>query len=114
VPWRQWPALESAGQRLEDLRDQFDLSTGYVYGLLQFVNLRQQEQQGEAEAAMWRSRFGYRTRRFVVDRQRGLDDDARRQRYAELAHDIGASGIEALGSAYRIVLFNHLYGHRDR
>jgi CRISPR-associated protein Csm1 len=114
VHWRQWPALESAGQRLDALRDQFALSTGYVYGLLQFVNLRQKEQEGEPEAAMWRSRFGYRTRRFVVDRQRGLDDDARRQRYIELAHDIGASGIEALGSAYRIVLFNHLYRHRDR
>lgn len=114
VDWGRWTELEASLERLQELRQQLDLTTGYVYGLLQFVDMRQKELGGDPESAMWRSRFGYRTRRFVIDRQRGLDDTARRQRFVELAADIGASGIEGLGPAYRIVLFNHLYQFRDR
>lgn len=63
---------------------------------------------------MWRSRLRYRTKRFVVDRIKGLDDEARQRRFVELVTDIGDLGIKQLGSSYRIVLFNHLYQHRDR
>jgi CRISPR-associated protein Csm1 len=114
VAWRQWARLENALARLDELCDQLDLSTGYVYGLLQFVTMREAEVKGRPEAAMWRSRFGYRTRRFVVDRQRGIDDVARQSRFKELASDVGERGIAGLGGAYRIVLYNHLYQQRDR
>jgi CRISPR-associated protein Csm1 len=114
VPWSLWPDLEAALDRLEALRADLALSTSYVYGLLQFVELRAQEAARQPEAAMWRSRLRYRTKRFVVDRIRGLDDAARQRRFVELVTDIGNRGIERLGSSYRIVLFNHLYQHRDR
>lgn len=114
VSWMQWLHLETAFDRLGALRAEVDLSTGYVYGLLQFVDLRQREAAGDPEAAMWRSRFKYRTRRFVVDRIRGLDEATRQRRFIELATDIGAKGIDQLGASYRIVLFNHLYQFRDR
>jgi CRISPR-associated protein Csm1 len=104
VDWGRWAELEASLNRLQDLHQQLHLTTGYVYSLLQFVDMRQKELAGDAEAAMWRSRFGYRTRRFVIDRQR----------FVELASDIGTRGIEGLGPAYRIVLFNHLYQFRDR
>ena len=114
MPWQQWQAIEEALQRLAELRLDMSLSTGFVYGLLQFVDMRRREKGGEAEAAMWRSRLAYRTRRFVVDKQRGLGEDERRRRTTRIIHDIGGTGIETLGPAYRVVLFNHLYQFRDR
>lgn len=114
VSWTQWAALESAFDRLGTLRTDLNLSTAYVYNLLQFVELRQREAGGDPEAAMWRSRFKYRTRRFVVDRLKGLDETARQRRFTELALDIGDKGIQQLEARYRIVLFNHLYQFRDR
>lgn len=114
VAWHTWPELEDALARLKTLRDEMDLSTGFVYGLQQFVDMRRDEKNGKAEAAMWRSRLAYRTRRFVVDKRRGLSEDERRRHTTRIIHDIGGTGIETLGPAYRIVLFNHLYQFRDR
>jgi CRISPR-associated protein Csm1 len=114
LAWSGWPAIESAHARLGELRREMKLSTGYVYGLLQFVDMERQTREGKPEAAIWRSRFQYRTRRFVVDKLRGLDEVARQQRFTQLVTDIAAEGIGKLGSNYRIVLFNHLYQFRDR
>ncbi|MFM2057242.1 MAG: hypothetical protein RLY71_1627 [Pseudomonadota bacterium] len=114
VAWSGWPQLDGALQRLDDLRREANLSAGYVYSLLQFIDLRAQEVAGQPEAAMWRARFQYRTRRFVVDRIKGLDEAGRQRRFCELAADIGQRGIDQLGANYRIVLFNHLYQFRDR
>ena len=114
VPWAQWPALEAALTRLEELRRDMHLSTGFVYGLQQFVDLRREEKKGAPEAAIWRSRLAYRTRRFVVDKRRGLTEEDRRRHTTRIIEDIGGAGIETLGPAYRIVLFNHLYQFRDR
>lgn len=115
VTWPQWPALEAALARLNELRRDMYLSTGFVYGLQQFVDLRRKEKEGRvAEAAIWRSRLAYRTRRFVVDKRRGLNEEERRSHTTRIIKDIGGAGIETLGPAYRIVLFNHLYQFRDR
>lgn len=113
IAWQSWPALEAATARLGQLRDEARLSTGYVYGLLQFVDMRREEA-SKPQAAMWRPRFAYRTRRFVVDKMRGLDEPARQRKFIEIVTTIATNGIEALGANYRIVLFNHLYQFRDR
>lgn len=112
VGWAEWPALEQALARLNALREEMNLSTGYVYGLLAFTDMRAEEAQGQPEAAMWRSRFKYRTRRFVVDKLRNLDEPERQRRFTALL-DI-YQGIERLGPRYRVALFNHLYQFRDR
>lgn len=114
VAWGKWGDLEAALQRLNGIRAESALSTAWVYGLLQFVEMRRAEEAGSAAAAMWRSRFAYRTRRLVTDRMKSRDDDARRRAFAEIVGDIGDRGIGALGPAYRIALFNHLYQFRDR
>lgn len=115
VRWAHWQDLENALARLGELRAHAQLSTGYVYGLLQFVEMRRQEQEeGKAEAAMWRSRLAYRTRRFVVDRRRKLDEAGKRALHTLLVEDIGNAGIERIGPSYQVVLFNHLYQFRDR
>lgn len=114
LAWSGWPAIESAHARLGELRRDMKLSTAYVYGLLQFVEMEREARAGKPEAAIWRSRFQYRTRRFVVDKLRLPDEAACRQSFTLLVTDIAARGIGELGSNYRIVLFNHLYQFRDR
>lgn len=113
VAWSQWPTIESAFGQLDTLREHEELSSAFVYALLQFVELRKQEKYGKAEAAMWRSRFAYQTRRYVVDKRKDLDDEGRRRLQAQIAKDISAA-IDELGSSYRIVIFNHLYQLRTR
>jgi CRISPR-associated protein Csm1 len=114
VAWENWPELEQRLHRLDELRTRYGLTAGFVYGLLQFVEARSQEAAGRAEAAMWRSRLAYRTRRFIVDKLRERDEAARHRILQEILGEVGSSGIESLGALYRIVLFNHLYQFRDR
>jgi CRISPR-associated protein Csm1 len=114
VSWSEWPRLEEAQSRLAELHAAERLSQGYVYRLLTFVDMREREQKrGEPEAAMWRARLAYQTRRHVVDKRKGLDEEARRRLYMQLAGELSAA-IETLGTAYRIPLFNHLYRYRSR
>jgi CRISPR-associated protein Csm1 len=107
VRWPEWPLVQAAQEQLDTARETYQLSTGYVYGLLQLVALA--ADRDNPEHAMWRSRFAYRTRRFVVDR---LPLDQRLRAQAELGLVIGQNGIQALGSRYRIPLFNHFYRQR--
>lgn len=107
VRWPDWPKVQSAQSQLELARDSYSLSTGYVYGLLHLVDLA--ADQSKPEHAMWRSRFAYRTRRYVVDK---LAVEQRQRAQTELSVMIGQQGIQELGSRYRIPLFNHFYRQR--
>ena len=108
VKWPEWGAVQSAQDQLDRVRADYRLSTGYVYGLLQLVDLASDK--SNPEHAMWRSRFAYRTRRYVVDK---ITEPEKRQRaQTELSVALGQQGIEALGTRYRIPLFNHFYRQR--
>ena len=112
VYWKDWPAVEEALQRLEALKVEVALSTGYIYRLLQFVDMCAKERRdGSPEAAIWRARFKYATFRYIVDKRKGLDEPGRKQLFTRLAQQIGGA-ISQLGSHYRIALFNYLYRMR--
>lgn len=108
VSWADWPKIKAAQEQLELIREQYELSTGYVYGLLQLIDLA--SDQNNPESAMWRSRFAYRTRRYVVDKIR--DPEKRPRAQKELTVAMGEQGIAQLGTRYRIPLFNHFYRQR--
>lgn len=108
VPWSDWSKVQAAQEQLERVRADYDLSTGYVYDLLQLIDLAGDKT--NPEHAMWRSRFAYRTRRYVVDKVR--EPDRRQRAQAELSVALGKQGIEDLGTKYRIPLFNHFYSQR--
>jgi len=115
VAWHNWDKIEQGLTNLNELSDDARLSRGFVYSLQELVALHAREQAGEPQGAMWRARLAYRAKRFVNDSsKKGAEDDERAKRTAELRTRIGGAGIEALGTAYRIVLFNHLYRLRDR
>ncbi len=108
VRWPDWEKVHAAQAQLERVRADYDLSTGYVYGLLQLIDLASDKT--NPEHAMWRSRFAYRTRRYVVEK---IQEPNKRQRaQTELSVALGKQGIEDLGTQYRIPLFNHFYSQR--
>lgn len=109
VRWgAEWASVQAAQEQLERVRAEFSLSTSYVYGLLYLIDLASDTQ--NPEHAMWRSRFAYRTRRYVVDK---IKDPTRRvQAQKELSVALGEQGINQLGTRYRIPLFNHFYRQR--
>lgn len=110
IAWEDWPAIERASAALDDLREKLGLSTGFVYALLQFVQMYTQEA-SRTDNAMWRPRLAYRARRMLLRTVRSESD--RQALQAELVRTIATEGIERFGSAYRIVLFNHLYQYRS-
>ncbi len=107
VRWPQWGQVQAAQEQLERVRESYDLSTGYVYGLLQLIDLAVNTK--NPEHAMWRSRFAYQTRRYVVDK---LKLEVRSMAQKDIAEQLGEKGIAQLGSKFRIPLFNHFYRQR--
>ena len=108
LSWDVWPKIKDAFDEIKKLRDQCQISTGYLYDILQYCNLAQQEDAGNIAASMWRSQLYYRSRRFVRDKK--LDEAT----YNELLRVFCNEGIRTLQSRFRIPLFNHLYQLRER
>lgn len=108
VRWPDWPRVQVAQDQLDHVRASYGLSTGYVYSLLHLIDLASDPQ--NPEHAMWRSRFAYRTRRYVVDKIK--DPERRVHAQRELGEALGERGINQLGTRYRIPLFNHFYRQR--
>lgn len=108
VDWSDFRELLDARERLEKLTT--DMSQGYVYGLLNLIELAE-DVSSHPENARWRSRFYYQTLR-ALQKIRGVDRDARQRRTEALAREIVQAGIERFGGNYRIALFGHLYRTR--
>ena len=107
VRWHEWTKVATAEQELEALAHDYDLSTGYVYSLLHLIDLATDTT--NPESPMWRSRFVYRTRRYVVDKLKGPERPTAQTRLAEA---LGEQGIGQLQGKYRIPLFNYFYRQR--
>lgn len=115
--------------RLDELVAQTELSTGYLYALLGYVDRAEALKDYEAalkrgeqpktniENALWPSHFAYRTRRLVETRFRHIDDpkqreEERRKLQEHLAGEIAENGIKRHGAAYKIALSIYLYQRR--
>jgi CRISPR-associated protein Csm1 len=105
--WPEWDELVRLEDEVQRLADEYGLSTGYVYGLLSLIDLASNKK--SPESAMWRSRFAYRTRRYVVDK---LKPEARAIAQTRLAKVFGECGIFRHQGRFRIPLFNYLYSKR--
>ena len=110
VDWNDFNDLIDKADKLEELAEKFNLSTGYLYGLLQLTDMQAEVSQ-KPEKALWHSWFAYRTRR-LLERIRGLDESQRRDDQNTLAEEIASNGIEKYSQAYKIALFTCLYKRR--
>ena len=106
VSWQQWGDIQTAFERIGRLREDYGLSTGFIYNMLQFSEQAEAEKSGNIAAGMWRSRFAYRIRRHVNDSKNMTDKN---NGYARLTEAFYQNGIGKLGAKYRIPLFNHFY-----
>ena len=109
--WDEFSALELRRGRLQQLHQEMNLSTGYVYGLLTLINMAEKVND-RPENAIWHSYFAYRTVR-MLERNKGLDRDQRKRWQAELAEEIANAGIIRHSGNYRVALFCHLYQQRN-
>jgi CRISPR-associated protein Csm1 len=112
MSWSSFKDLMERGEKLGQQRKAQTLSSGYIYGLLNLVDMREELELGKPEKALWRSYFSYRTYR-MLERKRDLNDTERKARHADLAKEIAEDGIETHKGDYRVALFTHLYQQRD-
>lgn len=111
VGWNEFDQLMRSLIELERLADEEQLSTGYLYGLLQLADMQQAIDE-RPENAIWHAWFAYRTRR-LLERKRHLGDPRRRELQQILASEIAHKGIERFGARFKISLFTHLYQQRN-
>jgi len=111
VSWDEFDKL--INQRLPGLQrltEELNLSTGYVYGLLNLIDMAEKVAE-RPENALWHAYFAYRTARMLEKRK--LTAEQRKRQQEELAEEIAHLGIEKYGADYRIALFSYLYQYRD-
>lgn len=113
VAWQDWSVLEKAYDQILDLKKMYDLSTSYLYGMLQLSESAEKAEQGYIEHSLWRSRFAYRTKRFV-EGQKSISKDQKQDAYMDLLRVFSEQGIQQFGKQYHIPLFNHFYLLRAR
>ena len=107
VSWdKEWSELASCEAEIERLDRACRLSTGYVYGFLNLVDLAEDERKNKKpESAIWRSRVYYRTRRYVVSNKLGAGAQ-------DQLIQVFANGIDNFRGRFRIPLFNFFYSKR--
>lgn len=113
VSWKKWPLLQAASNEISRLTEDYAISSGYLYRILQFTDMQKAAQQGDISASMWRSLFAYRTRRHI-NQQKHILPNAKNNAYQQLLMGFSTNGIDQLGSDFRIPLFNHFYQLRER
>ncbi|PJG82420.1 type III-A CRISPR-associated protein Cas10/Csm1 [Caviibacterium pharyngocola] len=107
VSWNKWHLLTDLEDEINRLAENYDISTGYFYSLIRFA--KQAEDKENLESTMWRSRFAYRTSRYVTDK---LAKEKRPKALNELIISLGDKGIEQHKGNFIIPLFNYFYSKR--
>lgn len=79
VSWKVWGELNRVQQSIESARDRYGLSTGYLYGFFDLIKQAKKES-AEPEASIWRSRFYYRTARWLDETMRGSPESQQQAR----------------------------------
>ncbi|QWF71559.1 type III-A CRISPR-associated protein Cas10/Csm1 [Methylomonas paludis] len=97
--------------KLQELNKEINLSTGYVYGMLNLIEMAEKVDE-KPEKAIWYSYFAYRTAR-MLEKKKQLTEKQRKSYQAELAKEIANAGIKKHGGNYRVSLFCYLYQKRD-
>lgn len=110
VAWQDWSALEKAYDQILDLKKMYDLSTSYLYGMLQLSESAEKAEQGYIEHSLWCSRFAYRTKRFVEGQKMGDKECAAHQ---DISSILGGN-IHRLKKQFHIPLFNYFYLLREK
>nr|WP_314116494.1 type III-A CRISPR-associated protein Cas10/Csm1 [uncultured Aggregatibacter sp.] len=107
VKWKDWGALCDLEQEIHRLAETYNISTSYLYSLIRLCE--QAANTENIESAMWRSRFYYRTARYVTDK---LSKETRNKALNEISISLGDKGIGGYKLNFAIPLTNYFYQKR--
>ena len=108
VKWTQFAALAEAEDFMDTSAERYGVTTSYLYGLFQILDMAGDK--SRPEAAMWRSRLYYNTTSLFERLRVSESTDTRRARDEFLQTLLGY--IEKHGAALRIPLNNTFYAVR--
>ena len=109
VKWEKWQPLLDLKEEIERLAKDYEISTAYIYSLIHFA-LQAENKENKIENSMWRSRFYYKTARYVVDK---LKKEAKSTALNQIITSLGDKGIEAHKGDFIIPVFNYFYQKRN-
>ncbi|MEE6075719.1 type III-A CRISPR-associated protein Cas10/Csm1 [Avibacterium paragallinarum] len=109
LSWQKWAELTDLEGNIETLANTYRISTSYLYSLIYFAKQAQNSEKN-LENTMWRSRFYYRTVRYVVDK---LDKEVRETALQKITQTLGEQGIEKHKLDFIVPLFNYFYKLRN-
>ena len=107
MKWHDWQKLCELEEKIHRLADRYKISTSYLYSLIQLCE--QAENTKNIESTMWRSRFYYRTARYVIDK---LEKGVRTTALSEITTSLGDRGIASYKINFAIPLTNYFYQKR--
>ncbi len=117
--WAEYWQLLAYGQRLTELKEEYQLSTGLIYSMLELCDMAGRADR-EPQAARWRSYLSYRIARYVADKlakqadESAVQYDQRKQRIAKQLITELAGAIQHWKARYKLALTIHLYQVRDQ
>ena len=109
VKWEKWQFLLNLGDEIERLAKDYEISTAYIYSLIHFA-LQAENKENKIENSMWRSRFYYKTARYVVDK---LKKEEKSTALNQIITSLGDKGIETYKGDFIIPIFNYFYQQRN-
>ena len=116
VSWKDFNRLvideHNPTEHLDILREYYQLSTGYIYGLLRLTDMAANPD--KPENALWRSQLYYRTHRLIANNRNLKETEQKKRACLQLVTDIGEQGIKQFGKGYLIALHTYLYQNRDQ
>ena len=108
VKWADWKQLCDLEEEIHRLADTYKISTSYLYSLIHLCEQAADEK--NIESAMWRSRFYYKTARYVVDK---LKKEEKSTALNQIITLLGDKGIETYKGDFIIPIFNYFYQQRN-
>ena len=109
VKWEKWQFLLNLADEIERLAKDYKISTAYIYSLIHFA-LQAENKENKIENSMWRSRFYYKTARYVVDK---LKKEEKSTALNQIITSLGDKGIETYKGDFIIPIFNYFYQQRN-
>ncbi len=107
LKWEKFEKLAALEKEIEALAKQYKISTSYLYSLIYLSE--QAADTSKIENSMWRSRFYYKTNRYVIDK---LDKSQKDEALKQITEIIGKN-LEDEKSLIKIPLFNLFYKTRS-
>lgn len=108
LAWETWQNLTALEEEIQRLAKEYQISTGYLYSLIRFTE-QAENNENNIENTMWRSRFYYRTSRYIIDK---LKKEEKATALQQITTSLGELGIAKYKTLFAIPLFNYFYQKR--